>query len=203
MKPSLNTFTAAILLVFFIASSFSSSVFSVKGIDRINPYGLKLNGAYIFGNIEQQLSSYGLPKKISEGTVAKSFHSKNEILEMAKSTNDFLIVSYPNSEFWCFSDLESIPSFIDFRNSDQVLSDVIHHFSNNYTLDQFKQDFPSSFSNSPEMHKSFYSMSTGDQSTTTSQFLVERTTKSNPDVFPLVEFTFQNNKLTYVFFVNF
>lgn len=196
MKKGLSIF---VLILF----GFSSTNKEASELDLIHVYDLKIGNAPLFGSIHEQLNVLGLPKQISQHHKQIAFKTSNDVLSAVKKGGEFSIVSFEGIEFWCFSDLESIPSKIDFRRLEKKVSDKKMVFSKNYELNDFEKDFPNSFKNSPKMAVSFFQMATNESLNGLKHYYIERVTKSDPENRPLVEFTFKDDKLIYIFFANF
>jgi hypothetical protein len=130
----------------------------------------------------------------------------NDILSQ-NETEGFLVELYFNGiEMNIWQDKRIMPTAIDFRETTESINykDIV--FNSNYTLEQFKVDYPKSFNygeNSliPEIESLFkiYTQTSEEQYR---HFMLYRKSKDNFFIDLLVEFTFENEKLIYIFFSN-
>ncbi len=174
-----------------------------EGLDLINPYDLNIEGVKLFGEVHPQMNLFGMPVEIMRQNSNIDFNTKEDIVNAIENSNIETIVRYTGIEFWCFNDLESIPCKIDFRKLGKKVINGSLNYSNNYKLNDFKTDYPNSYRNSPQMPQSFFRMATQESEGQLKHYYVERSTKSDPNVKLLVEFTFKEDKLIYMFFANF
>jgi hypothetical protein len=172
-------------------------------LDSIDAYNIKIENVTLFGNLDSQLSLFGLPEKLSQQNKEIEFKTKEHLKNQIKKSNNFSVLNFKGIEFWCFDDLVPIPTKIDLRKLNKKLTYGNILYNKEYSLSDFEKDYPNSFKNSPKMATSFFQMVTKETSKNLKHYFVERSNKSDPNVKPLVEFTFENDRLIFIFFANF
>ncbi|MBI9065037.1 MAG: hypothetical protein JEZ14_23830 [Marinilabiliaceae bacterium] len=180
-----------------------NSTNNTKELDLINAYNLKIENVKLFGSVNSQIEIFGLPNQVLQHNKEVKFKTIEEVFNVIEGSIDYTTVCYTGIEFWCFNDLESIPCKIDFRKLEKKVLNGSVIFSDEYELNDFKKDYPNSFTNRPQMPQSFFEMATQEKSEGLKHYFVQRSTKSDPNVKLLIEFTFQDDKLIYMFFANF
>ena len=173
--------------------------------ELINPYIIKFGDILLFDNIDNYVNELGLPSKVSQNKNDIEIANNNELKSLLIQSKEDQITEllFEGVEVWAFSNLGVLPMKIDLRK----LKKEIHYkdkvWDSNYSINDLKKDFPNTLSNQPNTPISFFSMSTGEFSDSHQSKILYRKTKDNPDATPLVEFTFENDKLIYIFFANF
>jgi len=202
IKTLLGIFLCSSIL-FTVEENGSSSTQSIKELDAIDAYKLKIENVELFGNVSSQMELFGLPEQVLQLNKKAEFTTVEDVVQIIKKSIDYTVVKYPGIDFWCFNDMESIPFKVDFRKLGKGVTNGRVTFSAQYEINDFSKDYPNSFANSPQIHRSFFEMTTLEQGDGLKHFYVERATKSDPNVKLLIEFTFKNDKLIYIFFANF
>lgn len=182
---------------------FNSKENSTSELNLINAYNLKIENVPMFGNLNSQIDLFGLPDKVLQQNKELKYKTKKDILTQVKDNQNFTILNFKGIEFWCFDDFDCVPTKIDFRRFDKKISNGKLFYNKDYTLNSFKKEFPKSFKNSPKMPISFFEMATKEKTDDFKHYFVERYTKDDANVKLLIEFTFKNDKLIYIFFSNF
>ncbi|WP_272148539.1 hypothetical protein [Tenacibaculum aiptasiae] len=172
-------------------------------LDLIDVYNLKIGKTLLFGNINDQIVELGMPKQLVQQNKSKEFNSNEDIESIIKSSSNFTVANFSGLEFWCFNDMESIPTKIDFRKLNKNITNNDLTYNKEYSISNFKNQHPKSFLNTPKMPQSFFQMATQEKIKGLKHFILLRKTKSNKNVRLLVEYTFKDDKLIYIFFANF
>jgi hypothetical protein len=121
---------------------------------------------------------------------------------IAKAKNpDIVTLHFPGIKMWYAYDNIIIPHTIDFRETDKIVSYDDIKFDKSFSVDQFKKQFPGSAKSSIHTEQSLFGVQAGNGSY--QHFIVTRKTKDDPGATPIVEFTFENDKLIYILFANF
>ncbi len=196
----MKSFLTLLILSCFM---FNSKENSISELNLIDAYNLKIENVPIFGNLNSQIDLFGLPDKVLQQNKELKYKTKKDILNQVKEDKNFTVINFKGIEFWCFDDFDCVPTKIDFRKFNQKISNGNLFYSKDYTLNNFKEEFPESFKNSPKMPISFFEMATKKKTDNLKHYFIERYTKDDESVKLLIEFTFKNDKLIYIFFSNF
>lgn len=173
--------------------------------DIIDAYQLKINQVNLFGNYDEFIAEMGIPISVSIAKTEYRVHSKEEMDKIIAQAKNPQIVTlhYKGIDMWYTYDNSIIPFSIDFANTDKTVTYAEVNFNRQYSVEQFKKQFPTSGNPSFQLPQSFFGMQTGKSGSNYSHFIVTRKSKENPKANPLLEFTFEDGKLLFIFFVNF
>jgi hypothetical protein len=173
--------------------------------DLLDAYKLKLRNAFLFGRYDSLLANLGLPNRLTVIKTDYSIKSKTD-LDKAISTAtdpDPVTLHYPGIDIWYTYDNSVVPFTVDFRKLKQAISYGEIKFDNNYKFGEFKKQFPNSANPSFSMPQSFFEITTKEKAPSFKSFILKRKTKSDPNAEPLVEFTFDGDRLIFIIFANF
>jgi hypothetical protein len=189
-------------LIIILTSMITNSQINAE-LDLIDAYKIEMNKVTLFGNIQDYISELGLPEHLIQGKKEIDFKTADDIKNVIRKTTEFSRVQFKGMEIWSFPDLEVIPCKIDLRSFVQKLTYKNISFDRTYSIEDFRKDFPNSFSNSPKLALSFFQIATQTKLNNITHFYLHRNTLSDQKKKLLVEYTFHNNKLIYIFFTNF
>ena len=173
--------------------------------DILDAYKLKFGNTFLFGNYQSFISEIGLPSKVTVFETNYEINSQTD-LEKAVATgknSDIVTLHYPGIEMWYTFNNSIIPATIDFCKTKNKLKYGETTFDNDYTLEQFKKQFPNSANPSFQLPQSFFEMATKGKGSDLKHYILIRKTKDDPDADPMIEFTFEKGKLIFIFFANF
>jgi hypothetical protein len=171
----------------------------------LDAYKLTLEKTFLYGDYSNFISVIGLPDSVTVFKTKFLIDSK-AALEKAVLTAkdpDVATLHYPGIDMWYSYNNSIIPFTIDFRKTTKSVSYGETLFDSNYTFEQFKRQFPISATPSVQMPGSLFGLATKEKGEKFKHFLLKRKSKDDPNAEPLVEFTFENNKLIFVMFANF
>jgi len=173
--------------------------------DILDAYKLTFGKTFLFGNYDTFIGDIGLPNKVTVFKTDFSINSKTDLDKAVFTAKNPAIVTlhYPGIDMWYTYENSIVPSTIDFRKTEKSVTYGETIFDKNYTIEQFKKQFPNSATLSFEMPESFFEMVTKEKGVEFKHFMLKRKTKDDPTAEPLLEFTFENGKLIFVMFANF
>jgi hypothetical protein len=173
--------------------------------DILDAYQLKFGNTFLFGNYQNFISEIGLPSKVTVYETNYEINSRTELDKAVATGNnsDIITLYYPGVEMWYTSNNTIIPATIDFRKVTNSLKYGDTSFDKNYTLEQFKKQFPNSANPSFQLPQSFFEMATQSKGSNLKHYILIRKTKDDPNAAPMIEFTFEKGKLIFIFFANF
>jgi hypothetical protein len=179
------------------------------GISKINAYKMTVNGTPLFGKADKFITVMGLPQKARVGKneySIKTMDDINDILSQNEAEGFLVELFFNGIEMNIWQDKRIMPTAVDFRETMESVNYRKIVFNSDYSLEQFKADFPKSFIYGkngliPGIEPLFkvYTQTSGGQYR---HFMLYRKSKDNFFVDLLVEFTFKNEKLIYIFFSN-
>jgi hypothetical protein len=174
-------------------------------LDVIDAYKLKVGSAFLFGKLDAFLSEMGLPAKVSIAKKEVEIKSKIDLDKIVSDTKppQIVVLQYTAIEMWYAYDGEIIPFSIDFRKFKNKVTYEETTFDSNYPLKKFVSQYPNSANSSFKLPSSFFEMATKETGKDLKHYLLTRKSKDDAGAAPMVEFTFQNEKLIYIFFANF
>ena len=173
--------------------------------DILDAYKLKFGNTLLFGNYQNYISEIGLPSKVTVYKTDYEIKSQTD-LDKAVATgknSDIITLHYPGIEMWYTFNNTIIPATIDFRKTENKINYGETTFDKNYTLEQFKKQFPNSANPSFQLPQSFFEMATQSKGSDLKHYILIRKTKDDPNAEPMIEFTFEKGKLIFIFFANF
>jgi hypothetical protein len=173
--------------------------------DILDAYKLKFGNTVLFGNYGTFILDIGLPNKVTVFKTDYLIKSKTD-LEKAISTAknpDPVTLHYPGIDMWYTYNNSVVPFTIDFRKTEKSISYGKVNFDRNYNFAEFKKQFPNSANPSLKMPHSFFEITTKENVANVESFILKRKTKDDPNAEPLVEFTFEKDRLIFIIFANF
>lgn len=191
-----------LLTVILSLSIYSCS--STAGTDSVDVYKMYLGKSKIFTQFSDFVLEHGLPKKVQIYNDTIPILSENQFDSIVNPSQSQLSLLYDGYTMDYFDDGEVIMSSIDLRKSKEGLKydDVI--FDNQFTFDDFKKMFPQSANQNMDfLEQSLFEMTTKESLPASKSYMVSRKSKDDPFAEPILEFTFLDGKLIYIFFANF
>ncbi|WP_113614288.1 hypothetical protein [Chitinophaga flava] len=173
--------------------------------DILDAYKLAIGKTFLYGNYGSFVANMGIPSRVATSKAAFTIQSKadlDKVISMAKEP-EVVILHYPGIDMWYAYDNNIIPSVIDFRKTDKRITYGTTTFDTNYTISQFKKQFPNSAKPLFALPQSFFETTTKEKGTNFEHFILIRKTKDDPNATPMIELTFDKGKLIYIFFANF
>ncbi|GHU38082.1 hypothetical protein FACS1894172_21630 [Spirochaetia bacterium] len=181
----------------------------MNGIDKINVYKMTLENTPLFGNIDKIIAVMGLPEKVmieQKEYEIKTIDDLNNLVLQSKKEKFEINAIFNGTEMFIRHDKRTMPIFFDFRkiNESIVYGNTI--FNTAYTMEQFAEQFPQSFSFGKdgliEGIESLFKIKTKETGSQYRHFMLYRRSKDNIFATPMVEFTFENERLICIFFAN-
>ena len=211
-----------ILFSFLLTSIFSSCVnndthntadtFSNKyqektmdlGMDFLDAYKLTIGKTFLYGNYENFITDMGIPGKVTITKTDFDIHSKAGLDKVVATAKDpsIVILHYPGIDMWFTYNNSIIPFTIDFRKTDKSVTYGQTTFDTTYSIEQFKKEFPKSANPSFILPQSLFEITTDEKGSNFKQYMLIRKTKDDPNATPLIEFTFDNGRLIFIYFAN-
>ncbi len=194
--------TVALLLSSLVTSTHSMAQITSELID---PYSMTVGDIKLFGSIDEYLAEFGLPDQVIQKKRLIQINTSEELKKLLKKTTSNMIteLQFEGIGVWAFSNYEIIPVKIDLRKANVVIGYNDKVFDQHYSIDNIETDFPQTLRNQPLSPTSLFSLSTGETTESIISKTLFRKTKDNPEMTPIVEFTFKENRLIYIFFANF
>lgn len=211
LNMKLNYYTLFIVCI-FIACENKKATHNTNIVSKetpvdyeiINAYALKYNNTLLYGNYEDFTKQNGLPDSIWILKNTLKINSKIELdkfIHVAKEPN-IITLFYRGIAMWYAYNNNVIPLYIDFRKTEKSIIYEKTKFDNNYTIEDFKNQFPYSYNNPiATVHSLFSTMK--DESGNYIHFILKRKSRTDVNEEPIIEFTFENGKLILIFFANF
>jgi hypothetical protein len=174
-------------------------------MDFLDAYKLKIGKTFLYGNYENFITDIGIPGKVTITKTDLIINSKADLDKVVANAKnpDIVTLHYPGIDMWFAYDNSIIPSTIDFRKTDKSVTYGDTIFDTTYTIEQFKKQFPKSAKPSFTPPQSFFEITTKEKDANFEHFLLLRKSKDDPNATPLIEFTFDNDKLIFILFANF
>lgn len=173
--------------------------------DFINAYQLKIENTFLFGQYDEFINEIGLPSTVKMKNTEYKIESRadlDQIMEIPRS-GAIVTLNYPGLDMWYAYDNSIIPYTIDLRKTEKKISykDVI--LDENYSAETFIRQFPKSANVKMKMPISLFELNTSESGQNFEQYMLLRRTKDDPNATPMVELTFENGHLIFIFFANF
>ncbi len=177
----------------------------VLDMDIIDAYKLKINTTFLYGNYDSFINDMGIPNKVTITKTDFEIKSKADLEKVIATAKDpnIVILHYPGIDMWFGYDNYIIPSTIDFRKTEKSITYGETKFDTNYSLEQFKKQFPKSANQSFHFPQSLFEISTKEKGANYEHFMLIRKSKDDPNTTPMIEFTFDKGKLIFILFSNF
>jgi len=174
-------------------------------MDFLDAYRLTLGKTYLYGNYENFIKDIGIPSKVTITKTEFVINSKADLDKVVATAKDPNIVTlhYPGIDMWFGYDNYIIPSTIDFRKTDKSVTYGETIFDKNYTVKQFKKQFPKSANPSFKLPQSLFEIATKEKGANFEHYMLMRKSKDDPNATPMIEFTFDNGNLIFILFANF
>jgi hypothetical protein len=174
-------------------------------MDFLDAYKLTIDKTYLYGNYEKFIKDIGIPSKVTITKTEFPINSKADLDKVVATAKDPNIVTlhYPGIDMWYGYDNYIIPSTIDFRKTDKSLTYGETMFDKNYTVEQFKKQFPKSANPSFKLPQSLFEIETKEKGANFEHYMLMRKSKDDPNATPMIEFTFDNGNLIFILFANF
>lgn len=195
----------------FIMLTILSCGFS-REIDIVNAYEFKLDNTVLFNSYDQFVEEIGLPDRFITFTDTIDIKSKEELDRVIKyevdSGKQILELHYPGYIMNYFPDNLIVPEKIDFRKTDKSIQFNDVFFDRDFTVEAFRKLFPVSGFTQLGGEFSLFSMVTKETIPGLEHYMVLRKSVDVPSYLemeegPVIEFTFQEGKLIYMYFANF
>jgi len=179
-------------------------------IEKINVYKMTVNATPLFSKMDTFIKAMGLPEKIVVG-LDKTYTVENTediiaILEENKNDDYIVLLHYNGLEMDLWYNKTIIPMTVDFRGSNVQIFYKKLVFDNSYTLTQFREQFPKSYSLSEgglfDHVDSMFKTMTEQTGEKYKHYILERRSKTNIFATAMLEFTFEDEKLIYIIFAN-
>jgi hypothetical protein len=175
--------------------------------DFIDVYKLTIGNTWLYGKYDSFIADMGMPGMVTINNNESVIQTKadlDKIISTAKAPQ-IVTLHYPGINMWYGYENSIIPATFDFRKTSRRLTYETTTFDNNYTVDQFKKQFPRSAASTATalLPESFFEMETKEKGTDMEHFILKRKSKDDPNTTPIVEFTFNKGKLIFIFFANF
>lgn len=179
-----------------------------SGIDTVDAYEFKIENTHLFNDYDKFIKEVGLPSTFVAFKDTIKINTPSD-LDAAIANNigktDMLHLCYPNFIMEYFPDKLVVPLSFDFRDSNKEIQFNDVKFNGTFSVNQFKRMFPISGRTPLGTSMSLFAMITGENTSNLQHFIVARKSKDVEfgDSGPSIEFTFENEKLIYIFFANF
>ena len=197
---------AAVLL--FI--SFFSCGNHFGGMDKVNAYEFKFEDTELFNDYNKFINEMGLPQTFTTFKDTVEINSREDLdaaLAKAMENGEHMMnLCYPGIKMDFISEDLIVPEIIDFRKTDKSIRFKNITFDKSFSVDDFKKLFPVAGSMSLDDSFSLFKMITKENLPKSKHYMVMRESKDVPpgsEDGPVIEFTFDNDKLIYMFFANF
>jgi hypothetical protein len=173
--------------------------------DFIDAYKFAIGRTVLFGNYDSFISNMCLPITVVMCKTILEIKSKPDLDKVIESANnpDIVTLRSPGMEMWFAYDNYIIPFWIDFRKTYKTVTYGSTKFDRSNSVEQFKKQFPKSSNPSSGVAQSLFEIVTKEKGSNLEHYRLLRRTKDDPDETPMVEFTFENGKLIFIFFANF
>jgi len=174
-------------------------------MDFLDAYKLTIGKTFLYGNYENFISDMGIPRKVTITKTNFAINSKTDLDKVVATAKDPNIVTlhYPGIDMWFTYDNSIVPSTIDFRKTNKSVTYGQTTFDTTYSTEQFKKEFPKSANPSFTLPQSLFEIETNEKGANFKHYMLIRKSKDDPNVTPMIEFTFDNGKLIFIFFANF
>jgi hypothetical protein len=174
-------------------------------MDFLDAYKLTIGETYLYDNYENFIKDIGLPSKVTVTKTEFAINSKVDLDKVVANAKDPNIVTlhYPGIDMWFSYDNYIIPSTIDFRKTEKSVTYGETMFDRNYTIEQFKKQFPKSTNSSFKLPQSLFEIATKEKGANFQHYRLMRKSKDDPNATPMIEFTFDNGNLIFILFANF
>lgn len=173
--------------------------------DLLDVYQLTIGKTFLYGNYENFINEIGLPSKVTITKTEYLINSKldlDKVIRLAKDPN-IVTLHYPGIEMWFTYNNSIIPSSIDFRKTEKSITYGATTFDKTYNIEQFKKQFPNSANPLFTFPQSLFEIETKEKGANYKHYILIRKSKDNPNTTPMIEFTFDNDKLVFILFANF
>lgn len=174
-------------------------------MDFIYAYKLTIGKTSLYGDYDKFINDMGIPSKVTIVKADFEIKSKADLDKVIARAKDPDIVTfhYPGIDMWFGYDNYIIPSTIDFRKTDKSVTYGQTTFDTTYSIEQFKKQFPNSANPSFILPQSLFEIMTKEKGANFKHYMLMRKSKDDPNATPMVEFTFDNDKLIFILFANF
>lgn len=174
-------------------------------MDFIDAYKLTIGKTFLYGNYDSFINDMGIPSRVIITGNDFEIKSKKDLAKVIASAKNPEIIRliYPGIEMWFGYDNYIIPSTIDFRKTNKIITYGQTTFDKNYSIEQFKKQFPKSANPSFKLPESLFEIATKEKDSNFEHFILIRKSKDDPNATPIIEFTFDKGKLIFILFVNF
>ena len=196
------------MIKFLLLILFFNPLTQDNGFDEyynlINAYELKYNEGHLFSDLVNFTKTYGFPESLKLGDNFYSCTDRQTLNSIIKKSNNFIpIAKYGSLSFMIVGGDYVVPSLIDLRDENiKIYLDVIC-FSSNYLIDNFKNDFPKSFSNPQTKNSFFQSHKIDTGKSKINSFFLTKWSIDDKNSRQLIEFVFVDDKLGFIVFNNF
>ena len=174
-------------------------------MDFLDANKLKIDNTYLYGNYEDFIADYGLPKQLT--IIKKDFtiNTKLQLDTLVKNADDIsgVTLHYPGLDTSYANDNGLIPFQVDFRKFNKSITYGQIIFDSTYTLEQFRKTFPISSNPEFSLPQSLFEITTKEQGDKFQHFMLYRKSKDDTNARPIIEFTFRNEQLIFILFANF
>ena len=174
-------------------------------MDFIDAYKLTIGKTFLYGNYDSFINDMGIPDKVTITKTDFEIKSKADLDKVVATAKDPNIVTfhYPGIDMWFGYDNYIIPSTIDFRKTDKSVTYGQTTFDTTYSIEQFQTQFPKSANPSFSLPQSLFEIATKEKGANFKHYMLIRKSKDDPNATPMIEFTFDNDKLIFILFANF
>ena len=196
--------TSALLL----ALSFGMFACSNMGIEKIDAYKMKFDESFLFGDFDVFINSVGLPMTASVLGDTLAINTKEDIDKIIvlceEKHADAAYLQYLGFEMEYMYNNYIMPVSIDFRQTEKNIYFNNVTFNGDFSLEQYTLLFPKSVINRTDHTVgSLFQIKTNEGGEDYDHFSIFRKSKDGPFADPIIEFTFKDGKLIYIFFANF
>jgi len=195
-------------IVSLLLLALSMSACINHSIEKIDAYKMRFDESFLFGDFDAFIDSVGLPPAVlvlGDTFEIKTKEDLNQAITLSEEKHaDAVFLQYVGVEMEYMYNNYIAPSAIDFRQTKRnvYFNDVI--FNADFTLEQYTQLFPMSVVNRTDrVVGSLFQVKTQEGGEGYDHFSVIRKSKDGPLADPMIEFTFKDGKLIYIFFANF
>ena len=179
-----------------------------RGMEKIDAYKMRFDESPLFGDFDAFINSVGLPPAVvvlGDTFEIKTQEDLNQAIVLCEEKHaDGLRLQYNGFEMEYMYNNYIAPVAIDFRQTkrDIYFNDVV--FNGDFSMEKYTQMFPMSVINRTDHTVgSLFQIYTQESGEEYDHFSVFRKSKDGPFADPMIEFTFKDGKLIYIFFANF
>ena len=173
--------------------------------DFIDVYKLTIGKCKLFVQFDTFITLNGLPIKLTIGNKDFEVKTKDEIIKLIKSAtepNVVISLKYQGFEMW-YTKGDVVPFTIDLRKTEPKINyGDIAVFDKNFSLTQYNKLFPNSTKNKLPPDLTLFKTITGETGKQVKSFMLLRKSKEDENAQLTVEFTFENDKLIFICFMN-